>query len=81
MKLQVKKFSERVLRHYSSATTIDFYTQSPMAQRIAAQQSVLSAILKQPPAGRELGEAWRGSGDTYSNKASISLPARCRMVV
>ena len=27
---------------------IDLYTQSPMAQRIAAQESVLNAILKQP---------------------------------
>ena len=35
------------LRHSSSATTIDLYTQSPLAQRIAAQESVLNAILKQ----------------------------------
>jgi integrase len=37
-----------ILRHSSSATTLDLYTQSPMAQRIAAQESVLNAILKQP---------------------------------
>jgi hypothetical protein len=48
VKLQVKKFAGRILRHSSSATTIDLYTQSPMAQRIGAQESVLSAILKQP---------------------------------
>ena len=40
--------TQDILRHSSSATTIDLYTQSPMAQRIAAQESVLSAILKQP---------------------------------
>jgi integrase len=40
--------TQDILRHSSSATTIDLYTQSPMAQRIAAQESVLDAILKQP---------------------------------
>ncbi len=40
--------TQDILRHSSSATTIDLYTQSPMAQRIAAQESVLAAILKQP---------------------------------
>ena len=40
--------TQDILRHSSSATTLDLYTQSPMAQRIAAQESVLSAILKQP---------------------------------
>jgi integrase len=37
-----------ILRHRSSTTTVGTYTQSPMAQRIAAQQLVLRAILKQP---------------------------------
>src|SRR6266853_1497712 len=41
--------TQDILRHSNSATTIDLYTQSPMAQRIAAQESVLNAILKQPP--------------------------------
>jgi integrase len=35
-----------MLRHSSSAMTIEFYTQSPMAQRIVAQEPVLRAILK-----------------------------------
>jgi integrase len=38
--------TQDILRHSSSAMTIDLYTQSPMAQRIAAQESVPSAILK-----------------------------------
>jgi hypothetical protein len=46
VKLQVKKFAVRILRHSSSATTLDLYTQWPMAQRIAAQESVLRVILK-----------------------------------
>ncbi len=40
--------TQDILRHSSSATTLDLYTQSPMAQRIAAQESVLDAILRQP---------------------------------
>ena len=44
--------TQDILRHSSSATTLDLYTQSPMAQRIAAQESVLSAILKQPTGRR-----------------------------
>jgi integrase len=40
--------TQDILRHSSSATTIDLYTQSPMAQRIAAQESVLRAILVPP---------------------------------
>lgn len=40
--------TQDILRHSSSATTLDLYTQSPMAERIAAQESVLNAILKQP---------------------------------
>jgi integrase len=40
--------TQDIPRHSSSATTIDLYTQSPMAQRIAAQESVLNAILNQP---------------------------------
>ena len=40
--------TQDILRHSNSATTIELYTQSPMAQRIAAQESVLAAILKQP---------------------------------
>jgi hypothetical protein len=43
----VKKCTERILLHGFSATTVDLYAQSPMAQRIAAQESVLRAILKQ----------------------------------
>jgi len=39
--------TQDILRHSSSATTIDLYTQSPMAQRISAQESVLNVILKQ----------------------------------
>jgi integrase len=42
--------TQDILRHSSSATTIDLYMQSPMAQRIAAQESVLAVILKQPTA-------------------------------
>jgi hypothetical protein len=37
-----------ILRHSSSVATLDLYTQSPIAQRIAAQESVLTTILKQP---------------------------------
>ena len=40
--------TQDILRHSSSAATIDLYTQSPMAQRIAAQESVLRAILNEP---------------------------------
>lgn len=40
--------TQDILRHTNSETTIELYTQSPMAQRIAAQESVLNAILKQP---------------------------------
>jgi len=40
--------TQDILRHSSSVTTLDLYTQSPMAQRVAAQESVLRAILKQP---------------------------------
>ena len=47
VKLQVKKFAD-LMRHSNSATTIELYTQSPMAQRIAAQESVLRAILAPP---------------------------------
>jgi hypothetical protein len=46
VKLQVNKFAKRILRHNSSATTIDVYTQSPMAQLTPAQKLVLRAILK-----------------------------------
>jgi hypothetical protein len=55
VKLQVRKFArapsvvratQGILRHNNSATTIELYTQLPMAQRIAAQESVLNAILK-----------------------------------
>ena len=42
--------TQDILRHSNSATTIELYTQSPMAQRIAAQESVLSAILRRPTA-------------------------------
>jgi integrase len=34
-----------MLRHSNSSTTLDLYTQSPMAERIAAQELVLNAIL------------------------------------
>ena len=40
--------TQDILRYSSSATTIDLYTQSPMAQRISAQESMLRAILRQP---------------------------------
>jgi hypothetical protein len=37
VKLQVKKFAERILRHSGSATTIELCTQSPMAQSETAK--------------------------------------------
>jgi integrase len=40
--------TQDILRHSSSAMTIDLYTQSSMVQRIVARESVLRAILKQP---------------------------------
>jgi integrase len=40
--------TQDILRHSSSATTIDLYTQSPMVERISAQESVLNAIPIQP---------------------------------
>jgi integrase len=40
--------TQDILRHSNSATTIELYIQSPMAQRIAAQESVLRAILAPP---------------------------------
>ena len=46
-KLDVRT-TQDILRHSNSATTIELYTQSPMAQRIAAQESVLRTILRQP---------------------------------
>ena len=52
--------TQDIMRHSSSATTIQLYTQSPMAQRIAAQESVLRAILKQPI--RRARNGIRGSG-------------------
>jgi integrase len=53
--------TQDILRHSSSATTIDLYTQSPMAQRIAAQESVLNAILKQPTKRARIRRARNGS--------------------
>ena len=49
--------TQDILRHSSSATTIDLYMQSPMAQRIAAQESVQAAILKQPTTRARIGRA------------------------
>jgi integrase len=43
--------TQDILRHSSPATTVGLYAQSSMAQRIAAQESVLRAILKQPTRG------------------------------
>lgn len=40
--------TQDILRHSGSATAIDLNTQSLMAQKIVAQESVLRAILKQP---------------------------------
>jgi integrase len=37
-----------MLRHSNASTTLEIYTQSPMAQRIAAQEQVLNAILFPP---------------------------------
>jgi integrase len=34
-----------MMRHSNSSTTLELYTQSPMEQRIAAQEQVLNAIL------------------------------------
>src|ERR1035437_7408827 len=42
------RMTQDILRHSSSATTIDLHTQSLMARRIAAQESVLKAILNEP---------------------------------
>jgi integrase len=53
--------TQDILRHSSSATTVDLYTQSPMAQRIAAQESVLRAILKQPNRRARIRTARHGS--------------------
>jgi hypothetical protein len=36
-----------MMRHSNSSTTLDLYTQSSMAQRIAAQEKLLSRILPQ----------------------------------
>jgi len=36
-----------VMRHSTSSTTLDLYTQSSMQQRIAAQEKLLSRILPQ----------------------------------
>lgn len=44
--------TQDILRHSSSATTLELYTQSPMEQRIAAQEQVLNAILEQPTTSR-----------------------------
>jgi len=40
--------AQDILRHGNSSTTIDLYTQSSPEQRIAAQELMLTAILKQP---------------------------------
>jgi integrase len=40
--------TQDIMRHSSSSTTIELYTQSPMEMRITAQEEVLSAILDQP---------------------------------
>ena len=40
-----------MLRHSNASTTLEIYTQSPMAQRIAAQEQVLNAILFPPTNG------------------------------
>jgi integrase len=53
--------TQDILRHSSSATTIDLYTQSPMAQRIAAQESVLKAILEQPTRSARVRKMRNGS--------------------
>ncbi len=60
--------TQDILRHSSSATTLDLYTQSPMAQRIAAQESVLSAILKQPIRRARIRAARNGSGARLRNR-------------
>jgi hypothetical protein len=41
-KLDVRT-TQDILRHSNSATAIGLYTQSPMAQKIAAQEPVLTA--------------------------------------
>lgn len=43
--------TQDIMRHSSSSTTIELYTQSTQEQRIAAQEQVLSAILEQPTTG------------------------------
>jgi hypothetical protein len=43
-----RRFRQDTLRHSNSATAIDPYAQSPMAQKIAARESVLRMIPKQP---------------------------------
>jgi len=53
--------TQDILRHSSSATTLDLYTRSPMAQRIAAQESVLRAILNQPTHRARIRAARNGS--------------------
>jgi integrase len=40
-----------MLRHSNASTTLEIYTQSPRAQRIAAQEQVLNAILFPPTNG------------------------------
>src|SRR5882672_836629 len=53
--------TQDILRHSNSSTTIELYTQSPMAQRIAAQESVLNAILKQSTRRARIRGARQGS--------------------
>ena len=62
--------TQDILRHSSSATTIDLYTQSPMAQRIAAQESVLRAILKAPDQKGENQERRGGSTEWPKNRVA-----------
>lgn len=75
--------TQDILRHSSSATTLDLYTQSPMAQRIAAQESVLKAILNSQLGGRELGRCGmdrerdcEGCGSFSSRLRFASPPSR-----
>ena len=53
--------TQDILRHSSSATTLDLYTRSPMAQRIAAQESVLNGIAEQPTLRARIGTVRDGS--------------------
>ncbi len=80
-KSDVRTTQDILRRRSGSATTLDLSTQSPMAQRIAAQESVLSAILKQPTRRVRVGTVRNGSkNEMYEEPGRLLLHQSTREI-